>query len=596
MSPLGRGLLWVALAAASCTPANAPLRDRSAAPAALASTPPGVDADSVDADSVDAALAIEPLDPPGIALLLRPDGVGRRVTVELVAFVDAARRFLIEDLAGGKLLTATARDSTSTIDIVRRTQDPGVVLELAREPRGPVRIRYQLEAASDVDSMEPGTLAVDPTRMRLPGSVLALPAELDPLGVHLRLSIDAATLQYSGVASSFGARPTDEPQHDLQARGREIRDAVYLGGVQGRALFDTTRAHDEAVWLGALSFDPRPVATDFAMFRQAAGEYLRARDPVPLTLVLSGDVRPTNQYIATTRASSIVLHLGAGQPYSGDLRITLATAYLQRWLGRMLWIGAADAELEATSFWFTEGVTRYLARELLFRMGYLRAAEYLAEINGLLAITATSKHRALGNRALSELAPETGRMPLIVARGALYASDVNARIRAHEKSAELGDTIRQLLRDAIDKKSALPTTAWLQAVSRATGRDEQPAFDRWIEAGAPPKLPNNAFGKCFRATNKPYFPFELGFDGKASNRYPRQIRGLVTGGTADRAGVQEGDEILRLRYRDKSSEIPVELRVKRGDKEHDFGYRPAGPPQRGQGFVRVPKIPDLQCF
>ena len=40
----------------------------------------------------------------------------------------------------------------------------------------------------------------------------------------------------------------------------------------------------------------------------------------------------------------------------------------------------------------------------------------------------------------------------------------------------------------------------------------------------------------------------------------------------------------------------VELRIKRGDKELDFSYQPAGPPQRGQGFIRVPNIPDRQCL
>ena len=77
-------------------------------------------------------------------------------------------------------------------------------------------------------------------------------------------------------------------------------------------------------------------------------------------------------------------------------------------------------------------MARHLARDLLFRFGLLTSAEVIDEMNGMEALVATSPFATQGNKALAARSSDPGVVPLIVARGALYAARVDAVARGRK--------------------------------------------------------------------------------------------------------------------------------------------------------------------
>jgi predicted metalloprotease with PDZ domain len=285
------------------------------------------------------------------------------------------------------------------------------------------------------------------------------------------------------------------------------------------------------------------------------------------------------------------------------VRIAAAVEILRAWIGEQLWVGPTEPDREAEAYWFTEGVTRHLARDLLFRFGLLSPAELLDEMHGLAAIAATSPGRALGNRDLAARARDSGSLPLLVARGALYAARTDALLRrtpaAEGSSARprsLADVLRALLVDARARRGPLPTSAWIEALSAALGPGEADAFRAHIERGVPAILPDGALGPCFRSAHRSYEAFDLGFDLEASRLSPaRTLVALRPGGPAERAGARAGDTLAGADFTLGRADRPATLTLERGGDRITVRYRPAGARGQGQGWSRAQGIPDAAC-
>lgn len=544
------------------------------------------------------------------------------VDVEITAAADdpaALTRWTLSEGLPDRLRGAIAIDASGSIPLTISAAPQGAELRLARAPRGAVRLRYRLPAAPLSSSLA-GFVEADPDRFRADGqALLALPAALDDRVVPVALRIDAAEIgvegQLRGAASSFGVGAA----RDLVTRVRDLRRAVYLAGPMGTAVFDAPEGHDEAAWIGYTTFDPRPVSADLASFRTAVGQLFRDRAAPPQTLLIVADARPTGEFMASRRAASVLLHLGVSEPWSAPVRIATAVEVLRFWIGEQLWIGPTEPGREPEAYWFTEGVTRHLARDLLFHYGLISPAELLDELHGLAAIAATSPHRGLGVAELARRAKEPGVIPLLVARGALYAGRLNGLLKAAApkskpsgdavgpaagpeapaRPAALADLLRDLLAEARSRRGPLPTSAWVDAVSKALGAREAEAFQALLERGergAPIELPDGALGPCFRGARRRYEPFDLGFDLSATNQAPdRALVGLRADGPAARAGARAGDLLVHADFARGQPDQEAKLTLTRGEREITVRYRPAGKGAEGQGWVRVPGVGDEAC-
>ncbi|UQA54587.1 hypothetical protein [Polyangium aurulentum] len=498
----------------------------------------------------------------------------------------------------GAIRLREVRDARGPLEVREDRRAGSVTITLARRPEGELRLSYTAQSRVPPGGL-PWVLS-DPNHLEVSGEALLLPDALESTRVaaSIRLMLDVygttdSGSPVSGGATSFGIGAA----RDVEATVGELRRAVMVAGRTGTAVFDTLEGHDEAAWLGYTAFDPRPVAADVASFRTAAGEVFGEKNPAPETLLIVPDQRPVGAFAAARRTRGVVLHVGVGEPWSGPVRIAVAACVLHAWIGERLWIGPEDPAREAEGLWFSEGVTRHLARDLLLRFGLLAPTEVADEMNGLEGVVATSPRRRETNAELALHAREPGTTPLVVARGALYAQRVDAAIRKKSGGKRsLTDVVRALYTKARDKRGPLPTSAWVEAVSTELGAGEAAAFTAMIERGGPIDLDGSALGPCFRREARRFEPFDLGFDEAASRAStPPRITGVRPGGPADRAGLRDGDLLIEATIAAGRSDVPVTVMVERGGEQHPIRYRPAGPAIAGRGWARVKDVPDEAC-
>ena len=363
-----------------------------------------------------------------------------RVELHLRAAVEPSPRFHVEVVASGldlatwtleqgapaALVGLAARDDTGKLDVATRASGEGATVTFGRAPTGAVHVTYDVLADAPEDARAPLRPTITKTMFYAGGEALALlPAAADDAPVIAQIEIDADALGATGVASSLGVGRARE----REAKGRVLRHAAFVGGQLGTALFHAIEADDETAWVGPLAFDARAAASEAAIVRGVVQNFFGGHDERPMPLLVVGHTQPQRLLSMSRRADSLLLHVGLQEPWGAAPRITLAHAMVQTWIGGVLWIGPDDAAHEAESYWFTEGVARYFAREILFRVGLLDPDEYRDAIALDLAIAFTSRRKGESNAALAAHVADEGALGLLVARGSLYALGASARIR-----------------------------------------------------------------------------------------------------------------------------------------------------------------------
>jgi hypothetical protein len=459
------------------------------------------------------------------------------------------------------------------------------VIRLGRPATSPLTVSYRVRAAADVDAARPLASAVDPTRMRVSGErVLALPSAWDEQLADVELTIDPGDVRGKTAASSFGFGR----EASFAAAGRQLRGATFLAGAIGRASFDTGVDRDGLSWLGDAAFDPRIVAADFAAFRSAVGTQL-GRDPTPIELLLVIDGRDRGDVVVTERSHGALVHVGVADPFGSDARIATATALVQRWISGRSWLGEGAARLERA--WFSEGVARALATSMAFRFGTLSSFELADELTRLFAAAATSRWRGLDHAALlKELAAGNG-FALVAARGALFGTRLDAKLRARSSSLV---AIAAQLQGRKDIEMRADQLVALAGEKIGTAAAEE--WQRFIARGEAPALDGVPLGPCFRIVTREYPLFALGFDPDATSKSADQRPvGLDPKGPAARAGLRPDDAVRFAQYRAGRPEVEVALGVERNGKSEKIRYAPIGERVRGHAVERVSGPHENEC-
>lgn len=609
-------LLLPLLLAAACSPAEPPRCPEVPTPSAKPPATSGAQGDKT-ADKTPA----EPDDGSAFRLTINIKPIAESATVDVsitargpasdldewaigVAAPDSVRNVTARDIDGPVPVTlgpGTSPDAPADADAKPAAPGtPGPLrIQLAKPPLGTLRLEYTLAAKPRSLAVTP-VVEVDADFFRALGqSLIALPEAAANEIVSADITIDmtdysatASNAPVYGSASSFGVGAA----RSVKVRAREIREAAFFLGRMGTAVFDTTEGHDEAAWFGYTTFDPRPIAADVASFRTAAAQVFRDSESKPATFFILPDGRGVGSFVAARRAGGVIVHVGVGEPWSGPVRIAVAAEILKTWIGERLWIGASAPGKDAEAYWFSEGVTRHLARDLLFRFGLLSPSELLDEVHGLAGTLATSPHKGQTNAALAARASEPGVLPLLVSRGALYATRVDAELRAKSGGkSSLDDVLRGLYAKAREQRGPLPVSAWVEAISKDLGKGEAEVFAAAIEKGGEIRIPDAALGPCFRGAARRYEAFELGFEEASKPGEARKVASVRAGGPAEKAGLRAGDEILEAKITSRQSDVPVTLSIQRGAEKKTISYRPAGPSAQGQGWVRKKDVPDESC-
>jgi predicted metalloprotease with PDZ domain len=242
-------------------------------------------------------------------------------------------------------------------------------------------------------------------------------------------------------------------------------------------------------------------------------------------------------------------------------------------------VGHLDSSESFAGSWFSEGLAVYYERLLPLRAGAITSADYLRDINTTAARYFTD---ALNNTPNDQIGArfwaDTRVRVLPYDRGGLYFAVVNDEVRkASQGKRSLDDMVLEMLKG---RRAGHPSTeqTWRQIIARELGEKGTKQFDAML-AGELIVPASDAFGTCYERTTAPLRRYELGFTPDVLAEPTRIVRGLIPGSAAARAGLADGDHIVKPVPQDKiqaDQDAMLHLQVQRGDKTLDISYLPRG--------------------
>ncbi|HEY0135426.1 MAG TPA: hypothetical protein VGB85_15185 [Nannocystis sp.] len=527
-----------------------------------------------------------------------------RLGVEIVAQGLVDRAWKVAALVAADLRDLQINDDDGPLAFASRRDGLAMHVTLGRAPRGPLRISYVLHgepvevATQDVPAAL--TLRIDNDRVLASGEeLLLLPAAArpDPIGLRLELAPEGPIVR---LVSTLGV----EPGTPARARLEDLRHALFLAGTTGHALLRSPAGEDDFAWTGDPMFDLRWSAAETAGTRTAVDAYFGAtpEEVVRFTALFSVelDLPGVTGAQVLPRGGGLYVALPPGAGWDAQARLAVTQGLVHRWLGGRLRLQAGAGDPPEAGAWFADGFARFVAREVLFDLGTLSLEDYADEVNGHHAELVTSRSRAATIAALASAAAtgDHDAAALLLARGVLYATRIDALIRAkHRGARSLRALLRELVAEARARNvGALPLQAFTDRLRGELGEAEVALFQRTVLGGEPLTLPADALGPCFTRGPRTYTRFELGFDEAASRAVtPGQVRGVRPGGPAARAGVLAGERMLALDYLPGDPGSPVELTLERDGREQVVSYRPVGGTARGDAWRRRPGIDEARC-
>jgi hypothetical protein len=438
----------------------------------------------------------------------------------------------------------TASDDRGSLPLIVGVSqdDDGVPMrcwKVLRETSGPIEYSYAARPTAE----EPRA-ATPPLELRAEGSGLSgalkcfvlLPPGPEELTFDLRwippAEPNSIKDRWVGV-SSLGEDAV--AGHPLRGEGLEqLGDTYFMGG-------DLRDHHLRNGHLSTWWLTPPGIDVDAFSSRLGATYDLMSRTfgaPAhPYRIFLRAHLhRGAN---ASAHPASFVMAMNPSRPLDvGSLYETIAHELVHEWLH----LDGPDDE----KTWFVEGSADYYSLVLPLRAGMLDDAAFLEAVNFEARECYANPQRGLSIQQAQELFFSdfmAHRLPY--ARGMFYLADLDARLR-RETSQQVGvdDLIREVVRDR-SAGERVGIEGWCARVQNILQASEMPHLNDLVLTGAG-RPSEDVFGPQFEMeTVKVPIP-DFGFD--SSTLVTGHVRGLVPGGAADRAGLQEGEHIELPRY------------------------------------------------
>jgi predicted metalloprotease with PDZ domain len=275
-----------------------------------------------------------------------------------------------------------------------------------------------------------------------------------------------------------------------------------------------------------------------------------------------------------------------------DLELTLAHEMVHTF------VGGLDAPQGLASSWYSEGLAVYYERMLPWRAGRISTADFLTDLNRTAARYYTD---LLGNTPNSEIPArfwaDTRVRVLPYDRGSLYFAQLNAELReASHGRRSLDDLVLRMIgrrRHGL----RVDEQAWIALVQKALGARGVAQFHAMMDGRL--VLPgSDAFGRCFERTTTPLRRYELGFDSQVLAEPRRIVRGLLPGTAAARAGLRDGDRIVKPIPQDAiqaDQHAKLTLLIERAGRTFPITYLPRGAVVQAYQWQRRPDVPPGSC-
>jgi predicted metalloprotease with PDZ domain len=433
---------------------------------------------------------------------------------------------------------------------------------ISHRPGAPLAVRYRVRSGYDAD---PGFQYHKALPIILPGwfffhgeGVFALPDGRQssparfawrgvPAGWKVASDLDHMAAGHPGTAgdvvqsAAIGAPDLAVVQRDVG--GAPLRIAM-------RGAWDFTA--------DALANAVTPIVQAHNAFWGDAGR------PFLVPLVPLGGSGASLSYTGTHRGDAFSIASTPGFPLAQASRF-LAHEYMHTWIAAE--VGGPPEGEGAPAFWITEGFTDFYAGRTLLRAGLWTPADFVAELNGVLARYAASPARTVPNAGIAERFWTDGDVQqLPYDRGHLLALLLDHRIRLTTGGrVDMDDAMvaqrEQARRNAqagtrVDAASLFPTVM-RQALGIGVGEE----LASYVERGEMVLLPADLFGTCAEVRTMTQPEFHRGFDLPATEANGRVITGTDPASLAYAAGLRDGMRILA-----REAGVP-------GDATVEYAYR-----------------------
>jgi hypothetical protein len=275
-----------------------------------------------------------------------------------------------------------------------------------------------------------------------------------------------------------------------------------------------------------------------------------------------------------------------------DFKLTLAHEMVHTFVGGM------DTPAELLSSWYAEGLAVYYERVLPWRAGLISTADFLDDLNKTAARYYTDRLNDTPNsRIPARFWADTRVRVLPYDRGSLYFAQLNAEIRRRTHGRRsLDDLVLQMI---ARRRQGQPVdeAAWSSLLRQTLGSRGVAQFGAMMSGKL--VLPAaDAFGPCFERTMAPLRRYQLGFDSQVLMEPSRIVRGLIPGSAAARAGLRNGDRIVKPVPQDAiqaDQAATLTLLIERNGRTFPMTYLPRGATVLAYQWRRRPAVPDRDC-
>ncbi|MFO0755373.1 MAG: hypothetical protein U0359_02715 [Byssovorax sp.] len=464
-----------------------------------------------------------------------------------------------------------------------------------RHPDGAISVTYKVRVGKGEGGKSRGLRAQAGGVQGTGESLLLLPEAPDPYTIHL--SWDVGGLGEGAVGlSSFGEEDVEIPGPIPLDR---LARVVFMAGQLGRLSIDDGRQRFHAAWLGKPGFDPVEALSWAARARAVERRLFHDKDAEPFTIFLSAVPRLGPSLWASPRPGGLLLLAGDQLGFSRSARFSLGQALARRWTGdeSLRFFGP-----EPVLAWLREGVSAYVARAALLRAGLVTPAEALDDLNEHVTRWTLSPLAGLPNSEIAaRFASGEAARAMAEDRGFLYAAEVDAAIQA--KTGGKRDIFDMLFTMILragpmteEEKGQPPRQlspgTFVDTADQEATIEIRHRYDALVDRGEKTPPASGTFGPCFKSVKKGIARFDLGFD--EASLADKKVHGLRAGSAAARAGLREGDGILRASVI-RSGDLAVDLTVTREGGDKVIHYVPAGDTVNGVLWTRVAGVPDSAC-
>ena len=248
--------------------------------------------------------------------------------------------------------------------------------------------------------------------------------------------------------------------------------------------------------------------------------------------------------------------------------------------------------------WYSEGAAEYYSLALSWRAGVVDTDYVVKTLNERAHAYYANPYRELSN---SEAAKRFWTDPIAqtvpYGRGFFYLLRTDAAIReASHGRRSLDDVVKALRRRQVAGQS-YGIADWLTLVGAELGAERAKREYDHMTSGGLLTPPSGLYAPCLKVEPRTVRPLQLGF-ARSSLNDDRVVRGLEPGSEADRAGLRNGDVIIRADDFDrvrKGEADTFSLTYRRGSEERSVSYTPRGEPAKGYAWVRNLSAPETAC-